>query len=88
MVAFSVSPVCVPLTKIAVRGSSTSFGSRASIARLERAFLGFLIEKISPGITWKVVSAYTVRSIVVMEVVKKLKPNRDLMGPSASSTHI
>jgi hypothetical protein len=42
--ALTVSPVCVPLTKITVRGSSISFGSRASRARFDRAFLGFLRE--------------------------------------------
>lgn len=42
------SPTCVPLTKIHVRASSISFGSRASIARFERAFLGFLGVKTSP----------------------------------------
>lgn len=41
---FRISPVCVPFTKIAVLGSSISFGSRASIARFDRAFLGFLYD--------------------------------------------
>lgn len=44
MTTFNLSPVCVPLTNITVRGSSTSFGSRASRARFDRAFLGFLGE--------------------------------------------
>ena len=42
MTLTTFSPGCVPRTKIAVLGSSTSFGSRASRARLEREFRGFL----------------------------------------------
>lgn len=45
MTALTFSPVCVPLTKIAVLESSTSFGSRASMARFDRAFLGFLYQR-------------------------------------------
>lgn len=44
--ALRVSPVCVPFTNIAVRGSSTSFGARATKARFERAFLGFIVLNI------------------------------------------
>jgi hypothetical protein len=48
MAPLSTSPVCVPLTKMTVRGSSISFGSLASRARLDRAFLGFLeVQRIS-----------------------------------------
>lgn len=42
MARVTSSPVCVLLTKMHVRGSSTSFGWRASRARFERAFRGFL----------------------------------------------
>jgi hypothetical protein len=47
MTALSLSPVCVPLTNITVRGSSTSFGSRAPRTRFDRAFFGFLGERRS-----------------------------------------
>jgi len=43
MTELSTSPLCVPFTKMAVRGSSTSFGCRASKTRFERAFLGLLL---------------------------------------------
>ena len=42
MTPLSTCPVCVPRTNTTVRGSSTSFGSLASNARFDRAFLGFL----------------------------------------------
>ncbi|KAK7030710.1 peptidase-M16 domain-containing protein [Favolaschia claudopus] len=41
--SFSTWPVCVPRTNIVVRGSSTSFGSRASRARFARAFFGLIV---------------------------------------------
>ena len=43
MTELSTPPLCVPFTKMAVRGSSTSFGCRASKTRFERAFLGLLL---------------------------------------------
>jgi len=43
MTELSTSPLCVPFTRMAVRGSSTSFGCRASKTRFERAFLGLLL---------------------------------------------
>jgi len=42
----TTSPVCVPFTKITVLGSSISLGSRASRARLDLAFLGFLCKDV------------------------------------------
>lgn len=39
---FTTSPGCVPRTKMHLRASSTSLGSRASMARLDRALRGFL----------------------------------------------
>jgi hypothetical protein len=52
MACCTTSPACVPRTNIAVRASSTSFGSRASKALFERAFRGFLAcESQTPSVT-------------------------------------
>lgn len=63
MTPLTFSPVCVPFTKMAVRASSTSFGSRASRARFERAFLGFLGAQMSKAIQKTNGRTYIVRSI-------------------------
>lgn len=57
--------MCIPLTNIATRGSSTSFGARASKARFERAFFGFLDKGVSV-MAWLAEQkyAYTVLNIV------------------------
>lgn len=69
---FSRSPVCVPRTKMAVLAPSTSFGSRASSARFERAFLGFLYSQypLAPSIQSqeKDSSHYIVRSMSTVSI--------------------
>lgn len=66
--ALRVSPVCVPFTNIAVRGSSTSFGARATKARFERAFLGFLME-IESDEVWSVDQNYAYIVLNIVDVV-------------------
>lgn len=70
--AFTFSPVCVPLTNMAVLGSSTSFGSRAWRARFERAFFGFLCSAKTMIWVHSMLSTHIVRNMGTRDPERRL----------------